>query len=179
MTLGKEIDGKAFAAKLRGRIADIVPDFTGKTGRKPGLAVVLVGEDPASSVYVRSKGRATVEVGMESLEFKRPATISQEELIELVEELEEELGFTALPDQMQPLGPNTFPAPAVVGEIHFFFHVRVDPKTRMEPGGDGSPLEEAARIVSVPLSRALAACKAGEVADAKSELALRRLAEIL
>ena len=94
-------------------------------------------------------------------------------------ELEEELGFTALPDQMQPLGPNTFPAPAVVGEIHFFFHVRVDPKTRMEPGGDGSPLEEAARIVSVPLSRALAACKAGEVADAKSELALRRLAEIL
>jgi methylenetetrahydrofolate dehydrogenase (NADP+)/methenyltetrahydrofolate cyclohydrolase len=87
MTLGKEIDGKAFAAKLRGRIADIVPDFTGKTGRKPGLAVVLVGEDPASSVYVRSKGKATVEVGMESLEFKRPATISQEELIELVEEL--------------------------------------------------------------------------------------------
>ena len=87
MTLGREIDGKAFAAKLRGRIGDLVPDFVASIGRKPGLAVVLVGEDPASSVYVRSKGKATVEVGMESLEFKRPATISQEELIELVEEL--------------------------------------------------------------------------------------------
>lgn len=87
MTLGKEIDGKAFAARLRSRIADVVPGFVEATGRKPGLAVVLVGEDPASSVYVRSKGKATVEVGMNSLEFKRPATISQEELIELVEEL--------------------------------------------------------------------------------------------
>ena len=87
MTLGKEIDGKAFAAKLRGRLAEIVPNFVAKTGRKPGLAVVLVGEDPASSVYVRSKGKATLEIGMNSLEFKRPATISQEELIELVEEL--------------------------------------------------------------------------------------------
>jgi 5,10-methylene-tetrahydrofolate dehydrogenase/Methenyl tetrahydrofolate cyclohydrolase len=87
MTLGKEIDGKAFAATLRGRIAETVPGFVEQTGRKPGLAVVLVGEDPASSVYVRSKGKATVEVGMNSLEFKRPATISQEELIELVEEL--------------------------------------------------------------------------------------------
>ncbi len=87
MTLGKTIDGKAFAAKLRGRIGEGVTDFVAKAGRKPGLAVVLVGEDPASSVYVRSKGKATVEVGMESYEFKRPATISQEELIELVEEL--------------------------------------------------------------------------------------------
>ncbi|MCW2351456.1 bifunctional methylenetetrahydrofolate dehydrogenase/methenyltetrahydrofolate cyclohydrolase FolD [Sphingobium sp. B12D2B] len=87
MSLGKEIDGKAFAAKLRGRMAEAVPGFVEKTGRKPGLAVVLVGEDPASSVYVRSKGKATVEIGMNSLEFKRPATISQEELIELVEEL--------------------------------------------------------------------------------------------
>ncbi|MCW2395660.1 MULTISPECIES: bifunctional methylenetetrahydrofolate dehydrogenase/methenyltetrahydrofolate cyclohydrolase FolD [unclassified Sphingobium] len=87
MSLGKEIDGKAFAAELRGRMAEAVPGFVEKTGRKPGLAVVLVGEDPASSVYVRSKGKATVEIGMNSLEFKRPATISQEELIELVEEL--------------------------------------------------------------------------------------------
>jgi ADP-ribose pyrophosphatase len=94
-------------------------------------------------------------------------------------ELEEELGFTVSPDDMQPLGPNAFPAPAFIGEIHFFFHVRVDPTKRKEAGGDGSPLEDAAHIVSVPLERALAACGAGEVADAKSELALRRLAEIL
>src|SRR3546814_15916854 len=58
-----------------------------RSGRKPGLAVVLVGEDPASGVYVRNKGKATVEVGMESMEFRRPATIGQAELLELVEEL--------------------------------------------------------------------------------------------
>jgi methylenetetrahydrofolate dehydrogenase (NADP+) / methenyltetrahydrofolate cyclohydrolase len=87
MTLGKTIDGKAFADRLRERIAEGVTDFVAQAGRKPGLAVVLVGEDPASSVYVRSKGKATHAAGMESLEFKRPATISQEELIELVEEL--------------------------------------------------------------------------------------------
>ncbi|MBX3204084.1 MAG: NUDIX domain-containing protein [Labilithrix sp.] len=94
-------------------------------------------------------------------------------------ELEEELGFKVDASAMQPLGPSVFPAPAMIGERHYFFHVRVDPETRTEPGGDGSPLEEAAHIVSVPLERALAACKAGEVADAKTELALRRLAEIV
>ena len=81
------IDGKAFAAGLRARIADKVRDLKAKTGVTPGLAVVLVGEDPASSVYVRSKGKMTVAVGMESFEYKRPATIDQDELLELVEEL--------------------------------------------------------------------------------------------
>lgn len=94
-------------------------------------------------------------------------------------ELEEELGFTVNAGALQPLGPSAFPAPAFIGERHYFFHVRVDPSTRAEPAGDGSPLEEGAHVVSVPLDRALAACRAGEVADAKTELALRRLAEIL
>jgi 5,10-methylene-tetrahydrofolate dehydrogenase/methenyl tetrahydrofolate cyclohydrolase len=53
------IDGKAFADGLRARLAEIVPDFVAKAGRKPGLAVVLVGDDPASAVYVGSKGKAT------------------------------------------------------------------------------------------------------------------------
>ena len=94
-------------------------------------------------------------------------------------ELEEELGFSVRPDELLPLGPKAFPAPGFVGELHFYFHVRVDPSTRKEPGGDGSPLEAVARIVSVSLDQALAACRAGEVLDAKTELALRRLAEIL
>jgi ADP-ribose pyrophosphatase len=94
-------------------------------------------------------------------------------------ELEEELGFALAPERLAPLGPEAYPAPAFIGEKHFYFHVRVDPDTRSEPGGDGSPLEEAARIVSVPLARALEACRAGEVTDTKTELALRRLAEIL
>ncbi len=87
MTLGKEIDGKAFAAKLQDKVAEGVAKFTQSQGRKPGLAVVLVGEDPASAVYVRSKHRMTLKLGMESFEFRRPAGISQEELMELIEEL--------------------------------------------------------------------------------------------
>src|SRR3546814_2203910 len=84
---GRMFDGKAVAGKLRERVATGVRTFTAQAGRKPGLAVVLVGEDPASGVYVRNKGKATVEVGMESMEFRRPATIDQDELLELVEEL--------------------------------------------------------------------------------------------
>tara|TARA_B110001454_G_scaffold215679_1_gene237567 strand:- start:241 stop:1134 length:894 start_codon:yes stop_codon:yes gene_type:complete len=87
MTIGKLIDGKGFAAGLRVQLTDHVIDFVDKTGRKPGLAVVLVGEDPASAVYVRNKGKSTVEIGMESFEFRRPASISQDELLELIEEL--------------------------------------------------------------------------------------------
>ena len=81
------IDGKAFAAGLRGRVAEGVDAFVGKAGRKPGLAVVLVGEDPASQVYVRSKGKMTVEVGMASFEHKRDETISEADLLALVEQL--------------------------------------------------------------------------------------------
>lgn len=81
------IDGKAFAADLRARIATHVTAFAAKAGRKPGLAVVLVGEDPASQVYVRSKGKMTVEVDMESFEHKREADISEAELLALVERL--------------------------------------------------------------------------------------------
>jgi methylenetetrahydrofolate dehydrogenase (NADP+)/methenyltetrahydrofolate cyclohydrolase len=87
MTIGKIIDGKAFAEGLRAEVAAGVAEFMASQARVPGLAVVLVGEDPASSVYVRNKGRMTQAVGMESLEFHRPATISQAELLELVEEL--------------------------------------------------------------------------------------------
>ena len=87
MTIGKVIDGKAFAAGLRARVADAVGIFAEKAGRRPGLAVVLVGEDPASGVYVRSKGKATVECGMESFEFKRPESIGEEDLLDLIEEL--------------------------------------------------------------------------------------------
>jgi methylenetetrahydrofolate dehydrogenase (NADP+) / methenyltetrahydrofolate cyclohydrolase len=87
MTIGKIIDGKAFAATLRTKVADGVATFIQRTGRKPGLAVVLVGEHPASAVYVRNKGKMTVEAGMESLEFKLPASIGEEELLDLVEEL--------------------------------------------------------------------------------------------
>ncbi|PXA98971.1 bifunctional methylenetetrahydrofolate dehydrogenase/methenyltetrahydrofolate cyclohydrolase FolD [Nostoc sp. 3335mG] len=81
------IDGKAFAAGLRARVAQQVPAFVAATGRAPGLAVVLVGKDPASAVYVRSKGKMTREAGMESFEHRLPAETSQEALIALVDRL--------------------------------------------------------------------------------------------
>jgi methylenetetrahydrofolate dehydrogenase (NADP+) / methenyltetrahydrofolate cyclohydrolase len=81
------IDGKAFAAGLRERIAAAFPDFVAGAGRKPGLAVVLVGDDAASAVYVASKGKATVAAGMESFEHRLPADTAQETLIALVQQL--------------------------------------------------------------------------------------------
>jgi methylenetetrahydrofolate dehydrogenase (NADP+)/methenyltetrahydrofolate cyclohydrolase len=84
------IDGRAFAARLRERVAEAVPAFASAAGRAPGLAVVLVGEDPASQVYVRSKGRATQEAGMASFEHRLPDSVSQEELLALVDQLNED-----------------------------------------------------------------------------------------
>ena len=81
------IDGKAAAAALRARVAAEVAKFRVATGRAPGLAVVLVGEDPASAVYVRNKGRATVEAGMESFEHRLSADIGEGELLDLVDRL--------------------------------------------------------------------------------------------
>lgn len=81
------IDGKAFAARLRARIAEGVAAMARDHGITPGLAVVLVGEDPASQVYVRSKGKMTREVGMESFEHKLPAQTTQSDLLALIARL--------------------------------------------------------------------------------------------
>jgi len=75
------IDGKAFAAKLRGEIAAAVADVKAQHQFTPGLAVVLVGEDPASQVYVRNKGKACEEAGITSFETILPATTTQEALL--------------------------------------------------------------------------------------------------
>ena len=81
------IDGKAFAADLRLRVAATVPAFEAATGRVPGLAVVLVGSDAASQVYVGSKKKATVEAGMASFEHLLPVDTAQADLIAMVEQL--------------------------------------------------------------------------------------------
>ncbi|HEY4863192.1 MAG TPA: bifunctional methylenetetrahydrofolate dehydrogenase/methenyltetrahydrofolate cyclohydrolase FolD [Xanthobacteraceae bacterium] len=80
----KIIDGKAIANELRGRIAIETKLLAEKLGRMPGLAVVLVGDNPASEVYVRNKARSTVDLGMASFEYKLPVTTSETELLELV-----------------------------------------------------------------------------------------------
>ncbi len=81
------IDGKAFAVRLRERVATEVARLKSEHGVSPGLAVVLVGEDPASQVYVRSKGKQTVESGMQSFEHKFEATTSEADLLALIERL--------------------------------------------------------------------------------------------
>ena len=83
----KRIDGKAAAQAIRQRVAELVPEFEAKAGRPPGLATVLVGEDPASAVYVRSKNKATAETGMVGLAHNLPDTISEDELLQLVLDL--------------------------------------------------------------------------------------------
>ncbi len=81
------IDGRAFAARLRDRIGAQVRALQSAHGLTPGLAVVLVGEDPASQVYVRNKGRQTVETGMASFEHRLPDTTPEPELLALIDRL--------------------------------------------------------------------------------------------
>ena len=83
----ERIDGKAFAARLRERVGGHAAAFEKAAGRRAGLAVVLVGEDPASQVYVRSKHKATVAAGMESFEHRLPADTAEADLLALVEKL--------------------------------------------------------------------------------------------
>ncbi len=81
------LDGKAFAATIRAKVADHVSRLMADHDIQPGLAVVLVGEDPASEVYVRNKGIATRECGMKSVEHKLPAETSAEDLYALIDSL--------------------------------------------------------------------------------------------
>jgi methylenetetrahydrofolate dehydrogenase (NADP+)/methenyltetrahydrofolate cyclohydrolase len=90
------IDGKAFAAKVRGQVAEHVARIKADHGLTPGLAVVLVGEDPASQVYVRSKGKQTVEVGMNSYEHKLDADTSEADLLALIDRLNNDLVINSI-----------------------------------------------------------------------------------
>ena len=85
--MAKRIDGKAFAQGLRERVGAAVSNLQRDHGLTPGLAVVLVGEDPASQVYVRNKGKQTLEAGMKSFEHKLPDTTSETELLGLIDQL--------------------------------------------------------------------------------------------
>jgi len=92
-------------------------------------------------------------------------------------ELFEEVGLSVPDAALHPLGPSTYPCPGVISERHFFFETAVDPTTRVEPPLDGSALERFGQIVDVSLAEALDLCRRGDIEDAKTELALRRLGE--
>lgn len=87
MTQAKLIDGKAFAVGLQQRVAAGVARLIAERGPKPGLATVLVGDDPASQVYVRSKGKLAAELGMASFDHRLPAATTQAELLSVVRQL--------------------------------------------------------------------------------------------
>jgi methylenetetrahydrofolate dehydrogenase (NADP+)/methenyltetrahydrofolate cyclohydrolase len=109
------IDGKAFAEQLRGRVAALAASFEQSAGRKAGLAVVLVGEDPASQVYVRSKGKQTVACGMASFEHKLPADTTQDALLALIDQLNADAAVDGILVQL-PL-PKHLDEQAVVDRI--------------------------------------------------------------
>ena len=109
------LDGKAFAARVRGEVAAHVARLKAGHGLVPGLAVVLVGEDPASEVYVRSKGKMTREVGMESFEHRLPATASESELLEVIARLNADPAVHGILVQL-PL-PDHMDSAAVIGAI--------------------------------------------------------------
>jgi methylenetetrahydrofolate dehydrogenase (NADP+) / methenyltetrahydrofolate cyclohydrolase len=109
------IDGKAFAADIRARVAAEVARLKAEDGIVPGLAVVLVGEDPASQVYVRSKGKQTVEAGMASFEHRLDAGVSEAELLALVARLNADPAVHGILVQL-PLPPH-MNADAVIGAI--------------------------------------------------------------
>ena len=109
------IDGKAFAAQLRERVGVQAAKFEQQAGRKAGLAVVLVGEDPASQVYVRSKHKATVAANMESFEHRLPADTSDADLLALVERLNNDAAVDGILVQL-PL-PGHLDEQAVIAAI--------------------------------------------------------------
>ena len=83
----KIIDGKKLASEIRGKVKILSDEFKAKTNLTPGLAVVLVGENPASMVYVKNKIKQTEEVGFKSFEYKLPIDTSEEELLNIVDSL--------------------------------------------------------------------------------------------
>jgi len=109
------IDGKAFAATLRGKVGQIVTELSAERGLVPGLAVVLIGEDPASQVYVRNKAKQTLEVGMQSFEHHLADTTTQKELLQLINELNHDVRVHGILVQL-PL-PNQIDSHAVIDAI--------------------------------------------------------------
>ena len=111
----KIIDGKAFAAGLRAKVAARVEALKSRHGIEPGLAVVLAGEHPASQVYVRNKARQTREAGMQSFEHRLPAATSQDDLLALVRQLNRDSRVSGILVQL-PL-PEQIGADAVIATI--------------------------------------------------------------
>jgi len=114
--VARTIDGKVFAKKLTERIVQHVSRLKAQTGSVPGLAVIIVGDDPASKVYVRNKARQTEAAGMLSLKYERPASVNEDELLQLIETLNGRDDVHGILVQM-PL-PGHLDATRIINAIH-------------------------------------------------------------
>lgn len=140
--VAERIDGKAFAATLRARIATEVAKMKSDHGITPGLAVVLLGEDPASQVYVRSKGKQTIEAGMNSYEHRLDAQTSQDTLLALISDLNNDARVNGILVQL--------PLPAHIDEAAVINAISV------EKDVDGFTILNAGRLATG--QRAMVAC---------------------
>lgn len=131
----------------------------------------------ARSAFAEPENRALWEVPAGLIE---PFEISPDGVRRAaLREMFEEVGFRAKDEDLFRLGPETFPCPGMVAERQYYFHVVVQRHEQVTPSLDGSPLEEAGEVIAVPLAEALNQARLGQLQDAKTELALRRLDELL
>lgn len=161
----------------------VVPHYLDESGRR--MVVLRSAVRPPAAVRPREAWPIPEKPSLGEM-WEVPAGLVEEDerspeglKSSAARELMEEAGFDVQLHAVQVLGPSSFPTPGLIGERHFYFHVEVDPRTRLTPPEDGSILEKQAAVIDVSLEDALAACRAGEVEDAKTELALRRLAEFV
>ncbi|MEO7113472.1 MAG: NUDIX hydrolase [Polyangiaceae bacterium] len=167
--------------------APFVYDMIQREALDAAVVIAHYRDQNRTMIYLRSCVRPPV--GMRTIEPAYDASMWEvvAGLVEIgedpreaaVRELEEEIGAKIATKEMHDLGHATFPAPGVIGERHVYFHCEVDPKSLRTPGEDGSALEREAKIVAVSITDALAWVKSGDIVDAKTETALRRLQEIL
>jgi ADP-ribose pyrophosphatase len=166
------------------------PAFAYDVGARKALDAVVMAvhfrRDGIRHVYLRSAVRPpcalrTLPPSHDGCLWELPAGLiepGEEPAAAAAREIDEELGFRVDAQALRELGPWTFPAPGIIGERHLFFHVEVDPGSRGTPGEDGSALEAGAAILAIPVADALEHCRRGTLLDAKTELGLRRLAEL-
>lgn len=161
--------------------AVVIAAFFARNGERwvylrSALRPPLFFRDPARSPLAETSGGALWELPAGLIE---PGEQSPAGVFEAARrELAEELGFVVAAADFQALGPSTLPAPGFIAERHFFVSVEVVPGERGEPGLDGSALERFGRVIAIPLAQALVLCASGRIEDTKTELGLRRLAEL-
>jgi len=160
----------------------IVPHFRDPSGRR--CVVLRSGIRPPLALRP-DEVRLPKEEAMVGMLWEVPAGLIEADEVGdegrrrcAARELFEEVGARVEPKDVLPLGPSTFPSPGVIGERHFYFHAAIDPDAVVAPPEDGSVLERDAALVALPLDIALDLVRSGEIEDAKTEIALRRFAEI-